>query len=217
MPEFMTKAMGVGPETWSSILGPYNTYYGMYIVVLMGIYTSSVGSTIFSKEERDSTAEFLLTKPISRKSVFVSKIAVLFSLLTVVYLLQSLGAIFGMFTFGEDEVNWNIFKTMHTNGFVLIFFFSSLAVFISMFLRPKKNFMGMNVGIVFGSFFLDAISKATESMSWLGYFSPFHYLHFKIFEPGYATDFMAVGVFIGISFVLLLISYLVYKRKDIDV
>jgi ABC-2 type transport system permease protein len=217
MPEAITKAMGVSPDTWSSILGPYNTYYGMYIVVLMGIYTSSTGATIFSKEERNSTAEFLLTKPISRKSVFITKISVLFSLLLLLYTIQSLGAIFGIITFGEENVSWNIFKTMHINGLVLIVFFTSLAVFISMFIKPKKNFMGMIVGIVFGSFFLDAISKATESINWIGYISPFHYMNFKIFETGYSTDYISIFFFLTLSTLLLFISYRVYKIKDIAV
>ncbi|NDH78416.1 MAG: multidrug ABC transporter permease, partial [Flavobacteriia bacterium] len=61
LPEEYAKAFGMDEATWSSIIGFYATYYGIYITLLMGIYTASTGATIIGKEERDGTAEFLLT------------------------------------------------------------------------------------------------------------------------------------------------------------
>ncbi len=48
-PEIM-KAMGMDANTWSNILGFYSTYFGIYIVVLMSIYTTSKATGIVSKE-----------------------------------------------------------------------------------------------------------------------------------------------------------------------
>ena len=41
MPAGMMKAMGLDGQTFNSILGLYNTYYGVYIVVLLAIFSSS--------------------------------------------------------------------------------------------------------------------------------------------------------------------------------
>ena len=68
MPEGMSKAMGINEQIFNSILGMYNKYYAIYIIVLLSIYTSSTGATIISKEEKNKTAAFLLTKPISKKT-----------------------------------------------------------------------------------------------------------------------------------------------------
>lgn len=216
MPEGMAKAMGLNEHTWDSILGMYNTYYGIYIIVLLSIYSSSTGATIISKEEKDKTAEFLLTKPISRKSIFVTKLSVLFTLTFTAFFLQTITAVIFAIAFEEGHVQWSVFTTMHTHGLILTLFFTCVGLTLSMFLKPKKNFMGMTVGIVFGSYFLNTIAKAAETVSWVGYISPFHYLDFAVTNSDYGINFVSVGIILFISMILLATSYKVYEKKDIS-
>src|SRR5690606_27805762 len=124
MPDEILKAFGMDENTWSSILGFYNTYYGIYIIVLLSIYTTSTAATIISKEEKYRTAEFLLTKPISRSSVFWTKIGSLLSLCIFIFAVQTLFAIFGIITFGDDSTNWSTFGIMTASGLVLMIFFT---------------------------------------------------------------------------------------------
>jgi len=112
MPQEMARAFGIDDETWSSIIGFYATYYGIYITLLMGIFTSSTGATILGKEERDGTAEFLLTRPISRASIVDSKYAALLTLLLLIYVIQTLCAVGGILAFGT-AVDWDVFTAMH--------------------------------------------------------------------------------------------------------
>ena len=85
-----------------------------------------------------------------------------------------------------------------------------------MFIQPKKNFMGMVVGIVFGSYFLNAIAKAADTVSWIGYISPFHYLDFTVSDPNYSVNYLTVGIMLLTSILLLLVSFKVYEKKDIS-
>ena len=176
LPEEYAKALGMDEETWSSIIGYYGTYYGIYIILLIGIFTASTGATIIGKEERDGTAEFLLTRPISRGSIVWTKLMALGMLFIIIYGIQTLSAVIGLLIFGED-VNWPVFTTMHVHGFFLVGFFTASGVLMSSFLSPKLNYMGPIVGLIFGGYFLNAISMAVEKVSWLGYFSPYHYLN----------------------------------------
>ena len=214
MPEEISKAMGMDKDTWASILGFYSTYYGIYIIVLVGIYTTSTGATIVSKEERDGTSEFLLTRPMSRSTVFWSKMYSLFTLVVIVYILQSACAVVGMIMFSEGTMDWNVFTVMHVHGLFLILFFTCIGVLISMFVKPKKNFMGMVVGIVFGSYFLNALAMATDATKWLGYLSPFHYVDFSVNDPNYSINYLAGLCMTVIGFLMLYISFRVYKNKD---
>jgi len=215
LPQGMTRAMGINEKTFNSILGMYNTYYGIYIVVLLAIFTSSTAATIISKEERYKTAEFLLTKPISRNKIFNTKLAVLFTLAFGAYILQTLIAFILVIIIGESNVNWSIFTTMHVHGLVLIVFFTSLGLFLSMILKPKANFMGLIVGIVFGSYFLGAISKVANVLHWIGYITPFYYLDFNVAQLDYGINYLAVLITLAISVVLLFASLKIYQRKDI--
>jgi len=216
MPAELSKAMGMDENTWSSILGFYSTYYGIYIIVLVSIYTTSTGATILSKEEKDRTSEFLMTKPISRLAIFKSKMASLLILSLLIYGIQTISAIIGMSLFSSESVDWSIFTVMHASGLVLVLFFTTIGVLISMFVKPKKNFMGIVVGLTFGSYFINAIAKSTESTEWVGYFSPFHYLDFTISDPDYSFNFLSAIVMLAIGAGLLFFAYKTYLKKDID-
>jgi len=215
MPEALSKTLGLNSLTFNSILGMYNTYYGIYIIVLLSIYASSTGATIFSKEERNKSAEFLLTKPISRNTIFLSKILALFTLVFIAYLVQTSTAYILVATFGGPLVDWSVFVTMHLHGLGLILLFTCIGVFISMLLNPKRNFMGIMVGLVFGSYFINTIAKVAETVNWLGYISPFHYLDFEVTNPTYSLNVLQLGVMLFICALLLIASCRIFNKKDI--
>ena len=216
IPEGLKRAMGVDEQTWMSILGFYSTYFGIYIVLLTGIYTMSTGTRIISTEEKDKTAEFLMTRPISRNSIFNTKIAALYFLAVGIFALQTIVAVIGMQMASGDAVDWSKFITMHIHGGVLIFFFTALGVLISMLLKPSTNYMGLVFGIIFGLYFLNAISKASESIEWLAYISPFNYLDFNVSGDDYSVHISATIVFLVLSAILVFAARLLFERKDID-
>lgn len=214
LPEEYARAFGMDEGTWSSIIGFYATYYGIYITLLMGIFTASTGATIVGKEERDGTSEFLLTRPISRGTVVKTKFAVLGTLFLMVYVVQTLFAVLGMFVFG-DEVQWDHMRTMHVHGFVLVSFFTAAGVLMSAFLSPKLNYMGPVVGMIFGSFFIDAISKASDSVSALGYISPYHYLQLQAEGGALTISVLPSIVLMALAGVMLVVAYNRYLKRDI--
>jgi hypothetical protein len=85
-----------------------------------------------------------------------------------------------------------------------------------MVMKPKMDFMGMTLGFVFGSYFLNTIAIAKDTLSWKGYVSPFHYLDFSVSDLNYSINFSIVGIMLFVSIVLLIVSYKIYKRKDIS-
>lgn len=215
LPEGMTKSMGINMDTFNTIVGMYNTYYGVYIVVLLSIYTSSTGATIFSKEQKNKTAEFLLTKPISRKTIFNTKLYALFTLTLSAFVIQTMTAVIFVIAFGGEQVLWSVFTTMHTHGLMLMLFFTCLGVFLSMVIHPKTNFMGICVGLVFGSYFLNAVAKASDDMNWIGYLSPFHYLDFSVSDTDYSINVVSISIVLFLNILLLFFSYKIYKKMDI--
>jgi ABC-2 type transport system permease protein len=216
LPEEVGKALGMDSQTWSSITGFYSTYYGIYIILLVGIFTTSTGATIISKEEKDGTSEFLMTKPISRKTIFMTKMMSLLTLTLIIYAVQTIFAIIGFASFGGGKVDWIGFAIMHTHGLALILFFTTTGVLLSMFFKPKKNFMGMVVGIIFGSYFLDAMSKAASSVEWLGYISPFHYLDFAVTSDNYSVNIFGASTMVALGVGLLFFAFKTYSKRDIN-
>ncbi|CAI8302770.1 MAG: Uncharacterised protein [Owenweeksia sp. TMED14] len=104
---------------------------------------------------------------------------------------------------------------MHIHGFFLIGFFTAAGVFMSSFSSPKLNYMGPVVGLIFGSYFLNAISMTTEKINWLGYFSPYYYLDLTSTNGLLETNIFGCLVITVVSGILLWISYKRYLIKDI--
>ena len=214
IPPEIGKALGMDADTWSSILGFYSTYYGVYIIVLVSIFTTSTGATIISKEEKDRTSEFLLTRPISRKEIVVSKLLSLFTLSLIIFCVQTITAIIGIQVFAESAVDWSVLFHMHASGLVLILFFTAIGVLISMFVTPKKNFMGIVVGLTFGTYFLNAIGKSADAVSWISYFSPFNYLEITK-DPVATFNYLSAFIMLLIASIMLIYSNRLYAKKDI--
>ena len=73
MPKSMLTIFGIGNFDLSKASG----YYGMlflYLLLMGNIHAAMLGADIISKEERDKTAEFLCSKPISRHKIVTSKL-----------------------------------------------------------------------------------------------------------------------------------------------
>jgi len=119
-----------------------------------------------------------------------------------------------MNVFGDD-VLWRHFVTMHVHGFILVSFFTAAAVLFSSFLSPKLNYMGPVVGMIFGSFFLDAIAKATEQISWLGYISPYHYLQLQAESGSLEVNWGSCIVLMILSLIMLKAGHARYLKRDI--
>ncbi|MFT7299304.1 MAG: ABC-2 type transport system permease protein [Sphingobacteriales bacterium] len=211
LPPQITKAMGMDISTWSSIMGFYSTYYKIYIIILISIFTTYTATQIISKEERESTSEFLLTKPISRKSVFTTKILALASLSMIIFLTQVAVAYVGVILFSQKPVLWSLFFRLHLEGVLLMGIFTGFGLVVSQFTNPKRSLIGLVIGLTFGTNLLSALSKLTPSTEWLGYISPFNYLELSASNPEETINLIIAAIF----FIIIVLTVVVAGKKFI--
>jgi len=212
--EDMTSSMGMD-QMFSDILSFYSTYYSIYIILLFCIYNAVTATGIIAKEERNHTSEFLYVKPITRADVFWSKFLVMLTNLGVIFVLQSGVALLCIQLFKTTEVSMSTFAAMHFHGLIIALFFSCVGLFISIYMRPKKSFMGVVLGLIFGMLILDAISKMADAVNFLGYISPFHYLGLQISDENFGFNTIPAIVFIALSVTLVVLALNKFKKKDI--
>ncbi|MBB6480962.1 ABC transporter permease subunit [Spirochaeta isovalerica] len=92
----LLSAFGADLTSLASLTGFYVTYNSIYNVLLACIFVSIVAANLLAKEEAEKTAEFLYTRPVSRRSIFISKTAVLLSYVTILSLLYFLTSLVAM-------------------------------------------------------------------------------------------------------------------------
>ena len=82
LPPFMASAAGISPNVMFSIYG-FVSWLLTFVTLAGAVQSMNLGVGILSKEESGKTADFLLTRPISRKSVITSKLLAAFSLILI--------------------------------------------------------------------------------------------------------------------------------------
>ena len=209
IPKEMAKAFNMDMSSWQEISGYYKTYFGFHIIIILTIFSCSLGASIISKEESERTSEFLFTRPISRKEVFMTKVLALFSIISLSFLIQTLVALLMIIMVVNNTVNWNHLFEMHLNGYILCLFFAALGVVFSQILKGVKNYMGPVVGVVMGTYFLHGIGSAVEDANWVAKLSPYHYLGVDEFHP------LAILLFTIAMFVLIFSALKIFNKKDI--
>ena len=216
MPEELLNAMGMNVDTWNSILGYYSTYYGIYIVLLCGIYITTTSISIHMNEERDKTAEFLFTKPISRKSIFYTKLLAVFTFSIGILIIQSVTAYICFETFGKGEYVMKDFLIMTAHGWALLIFFLCFGILLSTLASKRINFMGLVVGLLFGGYLVNALSQMTGQLKWLGYIAPHYYADFNAMNPGYELNPKDIAILLSCAAFFIAFAYYRFLRKEID-
>ena len=82
-------------------------------------------------------------------------------------------------------------------------------------LSVKLNYMGPIVGLIFGTYFLNAIASASDAVRFLAYLSPYHYMPLTLEQGELLVDPWACLGFGIVSAMMLVFSYKRYLKRDI--
>jgi hypothetical protein len=116
-----------------------------------------------------------------------------------------------------SDWNFNIISLiiLHTYGLLICLFFGLLGFFITVIMKRAKAITGVGIGIVLGTYFFDVMIRVFGKFQFLLYLTPFKYLNLEAHSPGYGFDAWRLIYFAGTSGLLIILSYLFYRRKDI--
>ncbi|KPL58877.1 ABC transporter permease subunit [Rossellomorea vietnamensis] len=210
-PEGVRKALGIQIESIGSLNG-YYSYFFLYITLCGAIQAMNLAISISSKEIRGKTADFLLTKPVTRTRILSSKVlAALVSLIftNIVYVVS---AVIVANLVKEEAFSLNIFLLISTTLLITQFIMFALGMIIAVVWSRVKSVLTLSLGIVF-AFFIIGMVAATEEAG--RYFTPFKYFDYTyiINHAAYEWSFLVVGM--TIIAVALVFSFIIYNKKDI--
>jgi ABC-type transport system involved in multi-copper enzyme maturation permease subunit len=95
--------------------------------------------------------------------------------------------------------------------------FGATGLFLSTLVKRAKPITTFGIALVLVFYFIYTLSKITQEQgaSILGYISPFKFANVDAINPSYTIDFWHLAYFLGITFLLTLLSWRIYRRKDI--
>jgi len=215
MPESFQEAFNFHINQWDNVLGFYVTYFVYFVPIITGCYSIILGTRILSKEEQNKTAEFLLSRPLSRNQIISSKLITFFIHILGINLLAFSTGLFGSGIVSGWEFNIISLIILHTYGLLICLFFGLLGFFITVVMKRAKAITGIGIGIVLGTYLFDVMIRVFGEVQFLLYLTPFKYINLEAHTPNYGFDAWRLIYFIGFSGLLIILSYMFYRRKDI--
>ncbi|HEY5124543.1 MAG TPA: ABC transporter permease subunit [Ignavibacteria bacterium] len=198
-----------------SVLGFYAADNVIYMMVLGSIFSIVLSSNILLKEEYNKTAEYLLTRPLTRSEVFFSKLCMLYLNIFLLNIVASFAGFVWIELVKRGPFSFKTFLILSVYTLLLNVLFGAIGLFMSTLIKRPKPITTFSIGLVLFLYFIYTLSKITTSAATLGYLSPFDYISINVINPAYKLGFWNLLYFIGFAFLLTGISYRLYRRKDI--
>ncbi|WP_337102083.1 ABC transporter permease subunit [Paenibacillus sp. YIM B09110] len=212
-PEGIRKALGIEIESMGTILGFYG-YIFMYITLGGAIQAMILGTSIVSKEVRDKTADFLLTKPVSRTQIMTSKLLAAVVSLSVTNAFYLIAANLIAVQVKTVEYSGKLFFMISITLLFIQLVFLAIGIIVSVVFLRIKAVLSVSLSTVFAFFVIGMLVSAGDEGT-KRYLSPFKYFEPRtiIESANYEAPFIAAAI--GIIVVCIAASYVVYLKKDV--
>lgn len=207
-----SEAFGMDRLNFGELLGFYGVECGNILGIGGAFFAAYVGISALAREEKDRTAEFLLTHPISRTSVVVQKLVA--ALIQVLALnIVVLGLAVGSIAAIGEGIPWRELLLLHGAYLAMQVELCCLCFGISAFL--KRGGVGIGLGIAAMLYFANIIRNISDSGEFLKYVTPYAYAEAAdiITESAVDTGLLLLGL--GVSVAAVAIGFFKYNRKDI--
>jgi ABC-2 type transport system permease protein len=198
-----------------SVLGFYAANNVIYMLVLGSIFSIVLSCGILLKEEYNRTAEFLFARPLTRSGIFMSKLAVAVLDIFLLNLVTSIAGFICLELVKMGPFSIRAFLVLSLYTFLLNLMFGAIGIFMSVLVRRPRPVTFQAIGMVLIFYFIYTISKISANVSMMGYLSPFRYVDLNVTASDYRLDPLHFAYFAGISALLICISWLMYRRRDI--
>lgn len=207
-----TAAFGMDRLNFGTLIGFYAIECGNVLGLGGAFFASLIGVAALSKEEKNKTAELLLTHPVSRVRIITEKlIAVMIQIMAMNAVILGM-SLLSMMIIGE-EILWKEILLLHLAYFLLQVELACLCFGISAFLR--RGSVGIGLGLAAIMYFLNLIANMTESAKFLKYITPFGYCEGADIITDGKLNAALIGFGILFAVIAIIAAYMRYNKKDI--
>ena len=207
-----TDAFQMDQLNFGTLIGFYGIECGNILGLGGAFYAAFCAIIMLSKEEKERTAEFLLTHPVSRIRIVTEKLMAVFiqiiAMNIIIYIL-SVGSI----TIISEEILWKEITLLHFAYFLLQIEVAMICFGISAFIR--KGSIGIGLGIAASMYFLNIVANITSNVEFLKYITPFGYTEAADIIINGCLDNKKVLIGMAVGFISVVTAYWNYNRKDI--
>lgn len=207
-----TAAFGMDRLNFGTLIGFYAVECGNILGIGGAFFAALLGISALAKEEKERTAEFLLTHPVSRNHIITGKLAAVMLQILIMNIAIFLLSVISITAIGEDLPR-NEICLLHFSYFLVQVELAGICFGISAFL--KHGGLGIGLGIATVMYFLNIVANISDNAGFLKYITPFGYAEGAdiIADMSLKSGKIILGMIFTIVGIIL--AYWKYGRKDI--
>jgi ABC-2 type transport system permease protein len=213
-PPELRAAFGIDKINFTTVLGFY-AFLLMFAEICLAIQAGNYGFGLVSVEENELTADFLLTKPVSRLQILNSKLLAALSAMGLTTLLTWAISLLSIAVWNDGhEYDPKVLLLVMASLPLFQVFFLGVGLAVSLLVKRVRSVTPYSLGLGFGSYVLSAFSGMLGDVK-LEYVTPF-----KHWDPSYIIKNATwngplVALNVGVTVVSIAVAYVLYLRRDI--
>lgn len=212
-PPEVIKMFNMDIASMDSAFGWLKTEGFIFVLLIIGVYASILGSNILLKEESDKTIEYLNSLPIKRGTILLQKVICGISYITLMVLVVGIFNYIGLEISGDFDKKQYILLSITPLLAALPLF--TINLFVSTFTNKTKKTFGISLGIAFASYFLQILSEMNEVTEFLKYFTTYTLADIRNVIVDSSINPIMVIISIAITILFAVLSYIRYKNKEL--
>ncbi len=196
---------GHGLSMFFSILG-----------LVVGGYVAILAASFVSGEIERRTCDILMTLPVTRTNIVISRLAVLVPVIAIICIAVYLGVFAGAKSVSVDyDMTWIGYAVM----FMAIFGMAAgaLSIFISALLSDTRSAILVSLGVLIAMFLVEMVGSTVARSGWIMSLSLFHYLEINDIMGPHIVHWPSLGVLAVAAVLFSALAVIAFRRRDIQV
>ena len=182
--------------------------------LLMCVYAIFNAGGVAAREVDKGTMDMLLSQPLKRHHVIISKFLVFPLALIAVTIACIIVILIGMAVIGNFSDLEGICLAFFPAILIALAVASYSLLFSCIFLDPRKVMLAS--GSLTGLFYiLHILSRAIDQLDWMGNLSIFHYYEPAPIASELSLNWVGISIYLSIIIVCFAASIYVFRRRDI--
>lgn len=212
-PEEVLKAFNMDIASMDSAFGWLKTEGFIFVLLLTGVYSSILGSSILLKEENDKTIEYLNSLPIKRNNIVTNKI-----ICGIIYIILMV-LVVGLFNYvclefsGDFDRKQYLLLSITPLLSALPLF--AINFFLSTFQHKTKATFGISLGVAFASYFLQILSEINDVTEFFKYFTVYTLSDIRNVILNIEINPIMILFSLVITLLFIGLSYIKYNKKEL--
>lgn len=212
-PKDLLKAFNMDITSINTVYGWLKSEGFMFVLIIIGIYSSIMGSNIVLKEESDKTIEYLNSVPIKRSKIVLDKVLVSIFYITLMVVIVGIFNYIGLTLSGDFNRKQYLMLSITPLLCGLPLF--ALNLFLATFRHKTKKTLGISLGMVFFFYFLQIVSELGEKTKALKYFTIYTLADTRNIVSKNALNPWIILISLFITIVFIFFTFIRYEKKEL--